>query len=49
MSGEVPDDWNLAIAVPVYKKGVRKDTGSYRPVSVNSDPGKIMKIILYAI
>lgn len=49
MSGEVPADWNLAIAIPVYKKGVRKDTGSYRPVSVNSDPGKIMKMILDAV
>lgn len=49
MSGEVPADWNLAIAIPVDKKGVRKDAGSYRSVSLNSDPEKIMKIILCAI
>lgn len=41
--------WNLATAIPGYKKGVRKDTRSDRPVSLNSDPGKIMTIILYAI
>lgn len=49
VSEEVPAYWNLAIAIPVCKKGVRKDTGSYRPVSLSSDPGKVMQTILYAI
>lgn len=49
VSREVPADWDIATDIPGYKKGVRKVTDSYRPVSPNSAPGKIMKIILNAI
>ncbi|KAK4831715.1 LOW QUALITY PROTEIN: hypothetical protein QYF61_018767 [Mycteria americana] len=46
-SGEVPAEWKLANVIPTYKKGVREDSGNYRPVSLTSVPGKIMeKIIL---
>jgi len=46
-SGEVPDDWKLAIVIPVYEKSVRQDRGKYRPVSLTSVPGKTMgKIII---
>jgi len=48
--GEVPADWKLASVIPIHKKGMREDSGNYRPVSLNSDPGKIMeKIILSTI
>ncbi|KAK4810508.1 hypothetical protein QYF61_004288, partial [Mycteria americana] len=46
-SGEIPTDWKLANVIPIYKKVMREDPGNYRPVSLNSVPGKIMeKIIL---
>lgn len=46
-SGEVPPDWKLASAIPIYKKGMRKDPENYRPASLTSVPGKIMeKIVL---
>ena len=46
-SGEVPADWKLATAIPVYRKGVREDSENYRPLSLTSVPGKILeKIIL---
>ncbi|KAJ7428077.1 hypothetical protein BTVI_01329 [Pitangus sulphuratus] len=42
-SGEVPVDWTLANLVPVFKKDKRDDPGNYRPVSLTSVTGKIMK------
>lgn len=46
-SGEVPGDWKLANVLPVCKKGMRKDTGNYRPVGLTSAPVKIInKVIL---
>ena len=34
LSGEIPEDWRLADVTPIYKKGCKKDPGSYRPVSL---------------
>ncbi|GAB0180000.1 mitochondrial enolase superfamily member 1 [Grus japonensis] len=48
-SGEVPADWKLANVIPIYKKALREDPGNYRPVSLTSVPGKILKFILGTI
>jgi len=42
-SGEVAVDWKLASVIPIYKKGMKKDPGNYRHVSLTSFTGKIME------
>ncbi|PKU33043.1 rna-directed dna polymerase from mobile element jockey-like [Limosa lapponica baueri] len=50
LTGKVPVDWRLANVMHSYKKGHKKDPGTYRPVSLTSVPGKVMEqIILSAI
>ncbi|TRZ06616.1 hypothetical protein HGM15179_020490 [Zosterops borbonicus] len=44
-SGEVPADWRLD-NVLIFKKGKKEDPRNYRPVSLTSVPGKIMKKII---
>ena len=41
LTGEVPDDWRIASATPVHKKGLKGDPGNYRPVSLTLVPGKL--------
>ncbi|KAJ7400850.1 hypothetical protein WISP_00193 [Willisornis vidua] len=49
-SGEIPADWKLENAILIFKKGKKKDPGNYRPVSLTTEPGKVMeKIILGSI
>ena len=40
-SGEVPVGWKHASVVPLHKKGDRCDPANYRPISINSVPGKL--------
>jgi len=44
-SGEIHAAWKLASIISIYKKGVWEDPGNYRPDSLTSVPGKIMKIM----
>ena len=41
-TGEVPEDWRLASATPIYMKGHKENPGKCRPVSLTSVPGKVM-------
>ncbi|KAF7241053.1 RNA-directed DNA polymerase from mobile element jockey [Varanus komodoensis] len=45
-TGEVPEDWRVASVVPIFKKGSRKDMGSYRLVSLTSIVGKTMERLI---
>ena len=43
-------DWRVADVTPILKKGQKGDPGSYRPISLNSVPRKVMEwVILGAI
>ena len=44
--GDIPEDWKKANVTLSYKKGLKEDPGSYRPISLTSVPGKIMERIL---
>ncbi|TRZ15395.1 hypothetical protein HGM15179_011709 [Zosterops borbonicus] len=42
-TGEVPEDWRKANVTSVFKMSWKEDPGNYRPVSLTSVPGKVMK------
>jgi len=48
-TGEVPEDWRKASVTPVFKKGKKEDPGKYRPVSLTSIPGKMMKMLILEV
>ena len=43
---EVPDNWRLANEMLIYNKCQKKDSGNYRPVSLNSVLRKVMEQII---
>ena len=45
-TGIVPTDWRVANVSPLFKKGGRKKTGNYRPVSLTSVLGKLLESIV---
>ena len=45
-SGDIPDAWKGANVIPIYKKGPKEGPGNYRPISLNSLPGKVMEQVL---
>ncbi|KAK4815910.1 hypothetical protein QYF61_010150 [Mycteria americana] len=49
LTGEVPDDWRLANVMPIYKKGRKEDPRNYRPVSLASVLGKIIKRFILSV
>ena len=44
--GCVPSIWKKANVCPIFKKGVKGDTGNYRPVSLTCVIGKVMESLL---
>ena len=45
-SGQLPKDWKLANATPVYKNGQRNIPNNYRPISLTSQACKIIESII---
>ena len=45
-SGEAPEDWQLGVVVPLFKKGDRADCNNYRGISLLSVPGKVYAKVL---
>ena len=45
-SGQVPEDWRAANVTPLLKKGSREELGNYRPVSLTSVVGKVLKTLI---
>ncbi|GAB0086845.1 Reverse transcriptase domain [Sergentomyia squamirostris] len=46
LSGRVPEDWQVGVIVPIFKKGNRKDCANYRGISLLSLPGKVFAKVL---
>ena len=42
-TGQLPDDWLVAMLVPVYKKDQRSNPANYRPISLTSLVSKVME------
>ena len=42
----VPDDWKIAVVVPVLKKGFADSVSNYRPISLTSVISKILERIV---
>ena len=44
--GQLPVDWKMAKITPIFKKGSKKIAGNYRPVSLTSQPCKVLERII---
>ena len=42
-SGMIPDDWKVADATAIFKKGIKSDQGSYRPVGLTCVACKLLE------
>ena len=42
-SNTVPEDWRIANVTPIFKKGVKSKPSNYRPVSLTSVVGKVIR------
>jgi len=40
---EMPEDWRKASVTPGFKKDEKEDPGNYRPISLTSTTGKVMR------
>jgi len=45
----VPEDWRKTSLTPIFKKGKKEDPGNYRPVSLTSIPGKVVKQLILEV
>ena len=45
-SGELPNEWKMALIKPIFKKGDRHEVGNYRPVSLTSVVAKVLEGIV---
>ena len=45
-TGDVPEDWKLANVTPIHKKGPKYHSSNYRPISLTSQPCRIMETVL---
>ena len=45
-SGTVPDDWKMAVVVPLHKKGATDDPKNFRPISLLSNVSKLCEKIV---
>ena len=39
----VPQQWRTASVIPICKKGIKRDTANYRPISLTSHIGKLLE------
>jgi len=46
LTGNVLSNWRLANVMPTFKRGRKDEPGSYRPTSLTSVLGKVMKRII---
>lgn len=46
-TGQIPQSWKVAHVTPIYKnKGTRSDPHNYRPISITSNVGKVLELIV---